>query len=278
MGQRVAWRDCPPRFLYLSPVTSRPSLAVVHCDGAQFVGWQRQREGRTVQGEFEAVLERLMGRRTTAIGAGRTDRGVHATGQGVGFTASERWAADLAGLRRALNALSPRDVWVERVHPMRPGFHARKSATARRYRYVIGTDEAAGSPFRRPYEWALGRPLDVETLARAAAALPGEHDFRGLAARDAAKPHYRCRVAVARRAPRSDGAGGGFTIPTHPILPPVGRLPPGVLAGPPPGERPPPCLPPLLDATDNQAAGPPAPPQGLYLEAVRYPPDLYAED
>src|SRR5256886_13859871 len=96
---------------------------------------------------------------------------------------------------------------------MRPGFHARKSATARRYRYVIGTDDAAGSPFRRPYEWALGRPLDVETPARAAAALPGEHDFRGLAARDAAKPHYRSRVAPARWAPRSDGAGANSTTP-----------------------------------------------------------------
>src|SRR2546425_879316 len=185
MGQRVAWLDWPPRFLYLSPVTSRPYLAVVHYDGARFVGWQRQREGRTVQGEFEAVLERLMGRRTTAIGAGRTDTGVHAIGQGVGFTASERWAADVTGLRRALNALSPRDVWIERVSPMRPGFHARKSATARRYRYVIGTDDAAGAPSDPPH---------------------------------------------------------------------------------------------LLDATDNQAAGPPAPPQGLYLEAVRYPPALYAED
>ncbi len=259
-------------------MTSRPYLAVVHYDGARFVGWQRQREGRTVQAEFEAVLERLMGRRTTAIGAGRTDTGVHAIGQGVGFTASERWAADVAGLRRALNALSPRDVWVERVSPMRPGFHARKSATARRYRYVIGTDAAAGSPFRRPYEWALGRPLDVETLARAAAALPGEHDFRGLAARDAAKPHHRCRVALARWAPRSDGAGVNFTIEADRFLHRMVRFLVGVMVDIALGRRPPSDLPRLLDATDNQAAGPPAPPQGLYLEAVRYPPDLYAED
>src|SRR2546425_181969 len=97
--QRVAWLDRASLSAYLSPVTSRPYLAVVHYDGAQFVGWQRQRQGRTVQGEFEAVLERLMGGRTTAIGAGRTDTGVHATGQGVGFTASERWAADVAAWR-----------------------------------------------------------------------------------------------------------------------------------------------------------------------------------
>ena len=63
-------------------MTSRPCLAVVHYDGVEFVGWQRQPDGRTVQAEFEAVLERLMGRRTTTTGAGRTDTGVHALGQG----------------------------------------------------------------------------------------------------------------------------------------------------------------------------------------------------
>jgi len=191
----------------VAPATSRPCLAVVQYDGAQFVGWQRQREGRTVQADFEAVLERLMGRRTPTTGAGRTDTGVHALGQGVGFAAAGRWSEDADGLRRALNALLPRDVWVARVHRMHPGFHARKSAVARRYRYVIGSDEAAHSPFRRPYEWALGRELDQAALRQAAAALVGEHDFRGLAAAGQVKPHYRSRVALAEWAPRTDGAG-----------------------------------------------------------------------
>src|SRR5256886_15714640 len=93
-----------------------------------------------------------------------------------------RWAEDVPGLYRALNALLPRDIWVERARPARPGFHARNSALARRYRYVIGTDDAARSPFRRPYEWAFGRPLDVALLSRAAELLLGEHDFRGPAA------------------------------------------------------------------------------------------------
>src|SRR5437870_2657264 len=155
-----------------------------------------------------------MGRRTAATGAGRTDTGVHALGQGVGFLAGGRWAEDVPGLYRALNALLPRDIWVERVCRMRPGFHARNSALARRYRYVIGTDDAARSPFRRPYEWAFGRPLDVALLARAAELLAGEHDFRGLAATGAGsgRPHYRSRVALAQWAPRTDGAGVTFTI------------------------------------------------------------------
>jgi tRNA pseudouridine38-40 synthase len=262
---------------YLWLVTSRPFLAVVQYDGGQFVGWQRQSAGRTVQAEFEAVLERLAGEPTTATGAGRTDTGVHAVGQGVGFRVAERWGAEGDGLRRALNAMLPRDIWVERVHAMREEFHARRSATARRYRYEIGTDDASHSPFRRPFEWALGRPLDLGLLAEAAGTLPGTHDFRGLAAAGAAKPDYRCRVALASWAPRADGAGVTFTIESDRFLHRMVRFLVGTMVDIALRRRPLPDLPQLLTATDNEAASPPAPPQGLYLELVRYPSDLYAE-
>ena len=267
----------PAPILYLWLVTSRPILAVVHYDGGQFVGWQRQSAGRTVQSEFEAVLERLTGRRTVATGAGRTDTGVHAIGQGVGFGADERWSADPRGLHRALNALLPRDIWVEGVHAMRAGFHARRSATARRYRYVIGTDDAGRSPFRRPYEWALGRPLDLARLTEAALLLPGSHEFHGLAAAGAARPDYRCRVALAQWAPRADGTGVTFTIESDRFLHRMVRFVVGTMVDIGLERRPSSDLSQLLTATDNLAASPPAPPQGLYLEAVRYPADLYAE-
>src|SRR2546430_8657500 len=97
MPQRVAWLDGPFVSPYLSAVTSRPYLAVAQYDGAAFAGWQRQPDGRTVQAEFEAVLEKLMGRPAAATGAGRTDTRVHAPGQGVGVLASERWAAGTGG-------------------------------------------------------------------------------------------------------------------------------------------------------------------------------------
>ena len=148
-------------------MTSRPYLAVIQYDGGGFAGWQRQPADRTVQAEFEAVLERLMGRKTAATGAGRTDTGVHALGQAVSFLGGERWDAPASDLRRALNALLPREIWVQQVHVMRPGFDARRSATARRYRYLIGTDEGAASPFRKPYEWALGRALDTSAVESA---------------------------------------------------------------------------------------------------------------
>lgn len=248
----------------------------MHYDGGRFVGWQRQADGRTVQGDVEAVLERLTGRRTPVVGAGRTDTGVHALGQGVGFSLGGRWSDDATGLRRALNALLPGDIWVERVHPMRSGFHPRRSATARRYRYVIGTDEGARSPFRRPYEWALDHLLDSAVLRESAALLVGEHDFRGLCTVSAAKPHHRCRVALAEWAPRADGMGMTFTIEADRFLHRMVRFCVGTMVDIALGRRPHADLTRLLSATDNRAASPPAPPHGLYLVAVRYPQDLYA--
>jgi tRNA pseudouridine38-40 synthase len=271
--------------LHLSRVTSRPHLAVIQYDGARFAGWQLQPDARTVQGEFETVLQRLDGgdERIVTMGAGRTDAGVHALGQGVSFTPGARWDGQATELRRALNALLPNDVWVEQVHAMRPGFDARRSATARRYRYVIGTDEAAASPFRRPYEWALSvngnRPLDLAALRDASTLLAGEHDFSGLAAAGAATAHYRCRVALAEWAPRTDEGGGGvtFTIEADRFLHHMVRFLVGTMVDIALGRRPPADFPRLLEATDNLAASPPAPPHGLYLLAVRYPPELYAE-
>src|ERR671924_646291 len=153
---------------------SRTFLAILHYDGTGFVGWQRQPAGRSVQVEFERVLERLLSRRTVAHAAGRTDAGVHALGQGVSFSAPLTWTS--SSMHRALNALLPQDCWVEAVHSMQPGFHARKSALTRRYRYDIGLDPASASPFRRNFEWALGRPLELPTLQECARPLLGEHD------------------------------------------------------------------------------------------------------
>src|SRR5256886_12157415 len=143
-------------------VTSRPFLAVIQYDGGGFAGWQRQPVDRTVQAEFEAVLERLMGRKTPATAAGRTDTGVHALGQAVSFAGGDRWQS--VDLRRALNGLLPREMWVQQVHLMNPGFDPRRGAMARRCRYLIGTAEPASAPFRRPNDSGVSQALDVNAL------------------------------------------------------------------------------------------------------------------
>jgi tRNA pseudouridine38-40 synthase len=252
---------------------SRTFLATLHYDGTGFVGWQRQPSGRSVQSEFERVLERIFGRRTVAHAAGRTDAGVHAIGQGVSFSTPPTWT-DVA-LRRALNALLPRDCWVQSVGLMQPGFHARKSALTRRYRYDVGTDEASASPFRRSLEWALARPLDLDALIGAARLLQGEHDFRAFAAKGD-KPHYRCRIGMAAWSPRSEGRGVSFEVEADRFLHHMVRMLVGTMVDIGLGRRPFADMATLLQRTDNAETSPPAPAQGLYFVAATYPPGLFA--
>ena len=127
----------------------------LHYDGTRFFGWQMQPEVRTVQGELQATLERLTGAPRTVTGAGRTDRGVHATGQVAAVALPPRWSA--ATLLRALNATLPQDIWVAEAHVAPPGFHPRYDATAREYGYRLGLTVAARSPFHRPWCWPLAR-------------------------------------------------------------------------------------------------------------------------
>lgn len=252
---------------------SRTFLATLHYDGTGFVGWQRQPSGRSVQSEFERVLDRIFGRRTVAHAAGRTDAGVHAIGQGVSFSAPSTWTD--AALRRALNALLPRDCWVQSVQLMQPGFHARKSALTRRYRYDVGTDEAAASPFRRNFEWALARPLDPDALLGAARLLQGEHDFRAFAAKGD-KPHYRCRIRMAEWGQRPERRGVSFEVEADRFLHHMVRMLVGTMVDIGLGRRPLADMATLLQRTDNAETSPPAPAQGLYFVAATYPPDLFA--
>src|SRR5689334_10703893 len=186
-------------------MAERTVQLVLHYDGARFRGWQRQPDQRTVQGVVEQALERLCGGPIPALGSGRTDAGVHARGQAVGVRLPERW--EVARMRRALNAILPRDVWVAAAFEMRPEFHARYSAVSRRYSYYVGTDDEARSPFRRPHEPPLDRTIDREMLDRAATALEGNHCFRAFAVAGTApeQDDHRCCVSTARWRDRPGG-------------------------------------------------------------------------
>ncbi|HEU4699889.1 MAG TPA: tRNA pseudouridine(38-40) synthase TruA [Gemmatimonadales bacterium] len=258
---------------------SRTFLARLHYDGGGFAGWQRQPARRTVQAEVERVLERLTGGRIVAHAAGRTDAGVHAAGMGVSFALPAKWTGP--STHRALNALLPADCWVEAVHEMRPGFHARKSATGRRYRYDVGLDAAAASPFRRRWEWALGRagdrPLDVAAMRTAAADLLGEHDFRAFAVVGQEKAHWRCRLRLACWAERPEERGLSFHVAADRFLHHMVRMLVGTMVDIGLGRRPPDDVRRLLARTDNAGTSPPAPPQGLFFVAAEYPPDCFAD-
>lgn len=249
---------------------------VLQYDGSRFAGWQRQRNARTVQGEIEGVLERLFRTPATVIGAGRTDAGVHARGQAAHVHVTERWTA--ATLRRAVNALLPQDVWVASAHEMVDGFHARFSATARRYTYRVGIDEGADSPFRRPYEWHVAEHLDTSVLDALAAVLQGAHAFRGFAVRGTApeRDQHVCVVSAAYWT--RDGGRLTFHIEANRFLHHMVRFLVGTMVDVARGRRTPESFHALLAASANTGVSPPAPARGLFLDGVLYPTNLYRED
>jgi tRNA pseudouridine38-40 synthase len=256
-------------------VSERVHQLVLHYDGGGFAGWQRQPDVRTVQGELESALRRLCNAPVAALGAGRTDAGVHARGQAVGVRLPAKWTA--AELRRALNAVLPPDIWVAATFEMRGDFHARFDASARRYTYYVGTDEASRSPFRRRYEWALGAPLDLALLRAAAAPVVGEHAFRGFAVRGTAPPEDEHRCVIASAKWREQAGTLVFEIEANRFLHHMVRFLVGTMVDVARGRRSVDDVGRLLEAADNSEASPPAPAHALFLDAVIYPCERYLE-
>jgi tRNA pseudouridine38-40 synthase len=252
---------------------ARTVQLVLHYDGGAFAGWQRQRTERTVQGVVEESLARVCAMPVPVIGAGRTDAGVHARGQAAGVRLASKWTPQ--AIRRALNATLPPDVWIAAAYEMHPEFHARYSAVARRYTYVVGTDEEAASPFRRTRELVERHPLDRGLLDEAARAIAGEHCFRGFAVQGTAPEtdDHRCVVRLARWIDRPGGLA--FEIEANRFLHHMVRFIVGTMLEIARGRRDPASLGALLVAPDNRAVSPPAPAHALFLDRVEYPAALY---
>lgn len=252
---------------------ARTVQLVLHYDGGAFAGWQRQRTERTVQGVVEESLARVCATAVPVVGAGWTDAGVHARGQAAGIRIPAKWTPQ--AIRRALNATLPPDVWIAAAHEMHPEFHARYSAVARRYTYVVGTDEEAASPFRRTRELVERHPLDRALLTEAARAIVGEHCFRGFAVQGTAPEtdDHRCVVRLAHWIDRPGGLA--FEIEANRFLHHMVRFLVGTMLEIARGRRAAGTLGELLVAADNRAVSPPAPAHALFLDRVEYPAPLY---
>ena len=246
--------------------TTRLKLTV-HYDGSAFHGWQYQPDQRTVQGELEATLTRLANSPRTVVGSGRTDTGVHATGQVVSVDMPASW--NPAALRKSLNATLPRDIWIEDADEAPPGFHPRFDAVARSYRYDVGTAPLAGSPFHRGWCWPLGEPLDHGILRRLAEALPGTHSFRSFSKSGQPERGYDCTVSRASWSPWALGVR--FEITANRYLHHMVRYLVGTMIDIGRAKRPEQDLRALLGGDPDLVTSPPAPPEGLFLTLVEYP-------
>jgi tRNA pseudouridine38-40 synthase len=233
-------------------------------DGTDFHGWARQPGVRTIQGEIEDALARPLGERPRLSVAGRTDAGVHATGQVASFQGPD---LDPLKVQRILNALLAPEVVVVAARRAPDGFDARHSATCREYLYRIDTGPVP-DPFTARYSWHHPGPLAIAPMRRAARYLVGEHDFASFCRAPrlpASTVRHLLRLAVSATGSLLviRAAANGFLHQMVRSL--VGTL---VAVG--EGKQDPDEIPPVLAARSRAAAGPVAPPHGLVLARVRY--------
>jgi tRNA pseudouridine38-40 synthase len=165
----------------MTAAAQRCARAVIEYDGTAFAGSQVQPNARTVQGELEGALNRLIGERTRVRLAGRTDAGVHATGQVAAFCYPRTLPRDggLPALRQRLNAALPPDLAVRSLRPAPRGFDPRREARWRVYRYRI-LMHGASRPLDRHRTLEIDERLDVDAMRAAASRLVGERDFAAL--------------------------------------------------------------------------------------------------
>ncbi len=243
---------------------------VLHYDGSAFRGWQSQPGAPTVQGELEAAIAQLTGERRPIVGSGRTDTGVHATGQVAAVTMPARWTAQALG--RSLNALLPGAVWVQEVAAVHEGFHPRRDAVERSYAYRVGIAPESASPFHRRWCWPLCRPIDMDAASRAADSLAGEHEFRAFAKSGQPQLGYVCRVSRAHWRPWED-LGAVFEISANRFLHRMVRYLVGTMVDVALGRRGEAEMVLMLQGDlkkNGLTTSPPAPPEGLFLTRVDY--------
>ena len=240
---------------------------VLEYDGGPFAGWQRQDNGPSVQAALEDAVFKLAQERVTATGAGRTDAGVHARGQVAHFDLVKEFPADT--VRDALNAhLRPAPISVLEASIAVPDFHARFSAVARYYEYRVLCRRAPPA-LDRGHVWHVGRALDVETMARAARALLGTHDFTTFRAAECqAKSPVKTldRLDVAKQGDEIVFYAAARSFLHHQVRSMVGTL---KLVG--EGKWTDANVARALASCDRAQCGPVAPPEGLTLLRVDYP-------
>ncbi len=243
-------------------------MITIEYDGTDFLGWQLQAEGRTVQGVLEDALLKTTQENIRVTGAGRTDSGVHAEGQTAHFGTSSELATER--FAPALNFWLPDDVAVLHCCEAPGDFDAQRSARSKLYRYRI-LRSSTPRPLRDRYVLREWRPLDLGRMAECAALLEGEHDFTSFASEHSEASGAVRRVL--RSEIREDGdevhylvEGEGFLYNMVRIIvgtlrrAGLGKLSVEEFAG-------------VLEARSRPAAGPTAPAKGLTLLEVTYPED-----
>jgi len=239
---------------------------LIEYDGANYLGWQVQATGQTIQGIIEDKLARLTGEVVHLVGSGRTDSGVHALNQVASFKTGSRM--EVRAMQKALNSLLPSDIAIKQVEEAEEGFHARKVAKSKIYEYRILNREIR-SPFDRGYVWHISRRLDLREMKKATLHLIGEHDFSSF--RSTGTP-TRTQVRKVERAEWRRSRSGliRFEIEANGFLKQMVRAIVGTLVEVGKGKVSADGFQKILASKDRKKAGPTAPAHGLFLIEVKY--------
>ena len=249
-------------------MTERPPgrrlALLLEYDGRRYGGSQLQRDVPTIQRELAQALEQLTQERPSVAFAGRTDAGVHATGQVVAFSTTS--ILETAVFERGLNALLPQEIAVRRAVEVPERFDPRRHASSRTYRYTI-YNALIRSPLRRDQAWHVSESLDLAAMRGAAAELLGEHDFAAFSRREGVST-VRCmrRATVVRSGPLVT-----VELQATAFLRQQVRRTVGALAQIGAGRLTVDTFRDLLQRAEPNSAGPLAPAQGLCLVRVDYP-------
>ena len=239
---------------------------IVQYDGTRYKGWQVQKSTDvTIQGKLQMVLSKLAGHPVEVIGSGRTDAGVHASGQVANFHIEEHFSKQQ--LMEAFWNFLPEDIAVIQIEEVDERFHSRFHAVSKTYSYRIRTSHVP-SVFDRRYLYLYGEPLDVGLMEQAAQLLKGTHDFASFCGNKHMKKSTVRTITDISFVQKEDEitilyTGDGF-------LQNMIRILTGTLIEVGRGERSPKSMRTLLEAKKRELAGYTAPPQGLRLEQVEY--------
>lgn len=259
-------------------------------DGTDYVGWQVQPNGPTIQAELEKALLKLTGETRRIMGSGRTDSGVHAVGQVAAFETDSSIPA--RKFQRGLQTFLPHDIQVLSSCQVHDSFHATHWAVRKHYRYIIGNAKQM-SPFWRRYVHHFHGELNVDRMHEAAQYLLGQHDFRCF---ESQYPNRATSVRTIESATVTQHAGwnvwdaepaaserpGGdflwFDVEADGFLYNMVRAIGGTLVKIGRGYWPPEMMQQIIEKQDRSIAGETAPPQGLYLMRVDYRSEPDASD
>ena len=234
-------------------------------DGTNFVGWQSQVNGRSVQDEITKVLDQILQESINVNGAGRTDSGVHARGQVANFRTASTMGAN--SILSALNGILPEDIYIRSAEEVHEDFHARFDAIERVYRYFICLKPSA---IGRQYQWFIKYDLDLEAMNEVARLIVGDHDFESFCKNEADVNHYRC--AITKSVWVKVQGNLIYEVRANRFLHGMVRALVGTMVDVGRGFTPASGFQDIMAAKDRRKAGMAALPQGLFLEEVLYPP------